>query len=78
MNRTRFITFSRVATAGLAALVCLMMFAEPTLAQDTDLRPPTPTATEDPPLLRTYFVLALLGALVVGANAIPSRRGHQD
>ncbi len=59
-------------------MLCLMVCVDPALAQDTGIRPPTPNATEDPPLLRTYLVLVLLGALVVGANAIPSRRGHQD
>lgn len=44
----------------------------------TTVRPPAPTKQDDPPLLRSYFLLAALVAAAIGANCIPSKRGHQD
>lgn len=44
----------------------------------TTVRPPSPSKQDDPPTLRSYFLLAVLIAAAVGANCIPSKRGHQD
>ncbi|MCW5768441.1 MAG: hypothetical protein KIT19_07135 [Phycisphaeraceae bacterium] len=44
----------------------------------TTVRPPSPAKQDDPPTIRSYFLLALLVAAAVGANCIPSKRGHQD
>lgn len=41
-------------------------------------RPPTPSTAEKPPTLRNYLLLVLITAGVIGVNAIPSKRGHQD
>lgn len=63
----------------LGMVFVLVALAGPAHAQSGDgLRPPVPSGTEEPPILRTYLVMLLLGAAVVGANAIPPRRGHQD
>jgi len=51
------------------------------IAQDEQTGPPPPPelkSAENPPLLINYGVLFALIALAVGANAIPSKRGHQD
>lgn len=68
---------------GLVAAAMLMSWAAGASAQavpsaNQSLRPPSVNQTDDPPTIRMYLVAALLGALVVGANMIPSKRGHQD
>ena len=40
-------------------------------------RPPTPSQTDKPPLF-TYLMVIVVGAIVIGGNLIPSKRGHQD
>ncbi|MEO1534167.1 MAG: hypothetical protein AAFS11_01210 [Planctomycetota bacterium] len=62
---------------GAAALTALPAGDAGAQAQQS-LKPPSVNQTEDPPTIRMYLVTALLGALVVGANLIPSKRGHQD
>ena len=48
-------------------------------AQPTILRPPTSGAnTDEPPKFRMYFAVLVIGVLMLGANGIPSKRGHQD
>ncbi|MEY3231537.1 MAG: hypothetical protein RL689_1626 [Planctomycetota bacterium] len=40
--------------------------------------PPTPGKPDEPPLVMNYFVMLVILGLVIGANLIPSKRGHQD
>ncbi len=40
--------------------------------------PPTPGKPDEPPLVMNYFVMLIILAVVIGANLIPSKRGHQD
>lgn len=40
--------------------------------------PPSPKRSEDPPVLWNYLFAVILGAGVVAATMIPSKRGHQD
>lgn len=48
-------------------------------AQPTILRPPTSGGTTaEPPKFRMYFTVFLILVLMLGANGIPSKRGHQD
>ena len=42
------------------------------------LRPPSSTTTAKPPKYRMYLTVIVIGGLLIGANAIPSKRGHQD
>jgi len=45
----------------------------------TLLRPPSSNnTTSKPPKYRMYLTVLLIGGLMLGANAIPSKRGHQD
>lgn len=44
----------------------------------TILRPPSSGSTDQPPKFRMYFTVLVIGVLMLGANAIPSKRGHQD
>lgn len=43
------------------------------------LRPPSSGGkTDEPPKYRMYLTVIVIGGLMLGANAIPSKRGHQD
>jgi hypothetical protein len=44
----------------------------------TPIRPPTVTNNDKPPIVGMYFTMVVILVLVVGANLIPSKRGHQD
>ena len=68
----------RRALMALTGLGALALSHAAALAQSGGLRPPEPEAIEDAPILLTYFAILVMGALIVGANAIPSKRGHQD
>lgn len=73
-----------VAAAVLACgMACVASVAEaqpgrPAPVDLTEVRPPTPGKQDVPPTLRSYMLLGLLVAAAVGANTIPSKRGHQD
>ena len=48
-------------------------------APATIIRPPTSGGTTaEPPRFRMYFTVLVIGALMLGANGIPTKRGHQD
>ncbi|MFI4872381.1 MAG: hypothetical protein ACIARQ_11260 [Phycisphaerales bacterium JB061] len=48
-------------------------------AAPTILRPPTSGGTTDePPKFRMYFTVFVILILMLVANGIPSKRGHQD
>lgn len=47
------------------------------LAQ-TGAVPPRPGKADDPPVVTTYGIMILLVAAIIGANLIPTKRGHQD
>ena len=72
--------------ASLLALTVLVSPAAVTMAmaQDTPApaappKPPAPGREDDTrPLLTSYFLLILVLACVLGANALPSKRTHQD
>ncbi|PHQ81276.1 MAG: hypothetical protein COB69_04530 [Phycisphaera sp.] len=46
--------------------------------QPTTLRPPSSSDTAKPPKFRMYFTVLVIGLLMLGANGIPTKRGHQD
>jgi hypothetical protein len=48
------------------------------MAQVTGPRPPTSRKADTPPWLMLYLTAAIIVTAVVGANLIPSKRGHQD
>jgi hypothetical protein len=68
------------ALAGAMSLTVLT--AAPAAAQDQpaapQLQPPTPTKPDKPPSVMNYLTMIIIIAAVVGANMIPSKRGHQD
>ena len=69
---------------GAAAVLTLnagMASAQPGRPEPIDLtevRPPAPPKQDTPPIVMSYLLLAILVAAAVGANTIPSKRGHQD
>jgi len=65
----------------LASLVGMLVLAGAAQAQIPAPTGPTLPQAKDvgkPPMIRTFFVLLILVGLGVGANAMPSKRGHQD
>jgi hypothetical protein len=40
--------------------------------------PPTPGKPDEPPVVMNILTMVIIIAAVVGANLIPSKRGHQD
>lgn len=77
------------AARGLVAGVVLAatMISTPTMAQQAEgrrpaaeqkINPPTPKRADTPPILWSYFSLLVILGVVVTANLIPSKRGHQD
>lgn len=42
------------------------------------ITPPQPSKEEDPSFVAQAFVLLVIAAAAIGANMIPSKRGHQD
>lgn len=67
--------FGLALAAGL-----LLLSAAGAVAQDQPQgpRPPVPTKEDKPPIIMNYLTMVVLGAIAVGANLIPSKRGHQD
>lgn len=63
-----------VALSGSTAL------AQPAQQPTGPVAPVLPQAKDvgKPPTIRTFIVALLLVGLAIGANAIPSKRGHQD
>ncbi|MFM9996145.1 MAG: hypothetical protein ACKVU4_10125 [Phycisphaerales bacterium] len=76
----------------LAGIAAAMSLAAPAPAQLTrpqaptgpgsgnaiNVAPPRPGTPDRPPTLWLIGVSAVLGAVIVGAALIPSKRGHQD
>ncbi len=63
------------ASGALALLITPLV----TLAQDTGAPvPPTPSKPDDPPALTSFLLMLVIAALIVGANAVATKRGHQD
>jgi len=69
-----------IATAALACAA----FAAPAPAQDGStpppavLSPPTPGKPDEPPVVMNYLTMLIILSAAIGANMIPSKRGHQD
>ena len=65
-------------TARFASLGALALSAGSALAQNGDLRPPTPGDLAGAPTVLTIIATVLLAGLVMLAAFFPSKRGHQD
>lgn len=73
-------------TRALLAMALAMPLAVPAgaLAQPPApdaAKPPSPPPLgkpDEPPVVMNYFVMLLILGVVIGANLIPSKRGHQD
>ncbi len=68
---------------GAVSAISALAFVAPVRAQDggqpaPTLAPPTPGKPDNPPVVMNYLTMLLIIASVVGANLIPSKRGHQD
>jgi hypothetical protein len=47
-------------------------------AAEQKISPPTPKRADTAPILWSYFSILVILGVVVTANLIPSKRGHQD
>lgn len=75
----RTVTRRRILVgAVLLALSAGLTSAQAPQPAPTAIRPPTVTGSDKPPIVGMYFTMVVILALVVGANLIPSKRGHQD
>lgn len=71
---SRFVRF-----AGVALVAGLSLGLSPSAAaQDTSLKPPAPTKEDTPPFIMPMLLTLLIAGGCIGANLIPSKRGHQD
>ncbi len=75
----RVFTFAGRSALVAALLGAVLVCSEPAMAQTaTGPTPPTPNREDTPPTKRSFLLALLIAAACVGANAIPSKRGHQD
>ena len=68
-------------SARLAVLGTGLAATAATAMQDstfTQQRPPVPSTTPEPPIILTFGIIVVLVAIGLGAQAMPSKRGHQD
>lgn len=68
-------------TLGAAVAIASPLSAQPQTQTTAPaiLRPPSSGGnTDKPPKYRMYLTVLVIGVLMLGANAIPSKRGHQD
>jgi hypothetical protein len=76
---------TRTVAALAAAATLLTLAASPATAQrgrdddgPVELNPPQPDRDPTAPTFLTMGSLIILGAAVIGAGLMPSKRGHQD
>lgn len=80
----RGISFGRLVAPvviGASLLVSVPTAAQPANQNQPPaiLRPPSSGGnTDTPPKYRMFLTVIVIGGLMLGANAIPSKRGHQD
>lgn len=76
------------STCTWCAAVAALAISVPALAQFTgsgssskgtiNVTPPKPAQADSPPMFMTYVSVLAIAAAVIGANLMPSKRGHQD
>jgi hypothetical protein len=77
---TRITSSMRMAIAIALVFACTLMAPSAAHARQdlTGQRPPTPSRTGEPPIILTFLLIGVLVAIGIGAQALPSKRGHQD
>ncbi len=70
MNHTRL--------ARTAVLTAFALLSVPALAQQDQLEVVEVREVDKPPIIMGLLTMGALGLMALGANAIPSKRGHQD
>ncbi len=81
----RVMQLQRIALFSLGVVMCVVVaMPSAAIAQSGApapapvVRPPAPSKEEDPSYVMQLLVLVGIGAAAIGANLIPSKRGHQD
>lgn len=81
MRKTRLAIPALMLTLALGGSVAFIADAQPRRPEAVDLttmRPPLPQKQDKPPFIMPWLLITALVAAAVGANMIPSKRGHQD
>jgi hypothetical protein len=80
ISTTRRILMSSLPAAlvGICTLVGTATEVRAQPQQQEQIRMPSPSKEEDPSFLAQIFVLLVIAGAAIGANVIPSKRGHQD
>jgi hypothetical protein len=72
-----FVAAACLAVAGVAS----SSLAQPAPDPNAPPKPPAPPTLgkpDEPPTVMSFLVMVLIIGAVMGANLIPSKRGHQD
>lgn len=64
--------------ARTAVLIAMTLLGVPALAQQDQREVVEVRDVDPPPVIMGLLTMAALGLMALGANAIPSKRGHQD
>ncbi len=73
----RSVMLGAIACGIVVAGTALPVQAQPAAPKEA-IRPPRANKADDPNLIINVIGLLIIGAAVLGASVIPSRRGHQD
>jgi hypothetical protein len=68
----------RTLAGRMAWMGMVLMNAAVAAAQVPAPSPPTPSKPDEPPVIMTLIVIAVIAGLVLFASLMPAKRGHQD
>lgn len=78
MPSTRSLRFLAAVAIAMGSCCAFPAAAQDGAAPPAQLAPPVPGKPDEPPVIMNYLTMLIILAAAVGANMIPSKRGHQD
>lgn len=78
LSRTVLVLFGAAASVLSVAPASAQFTGQPGSGKEVVVTAPSPGKLDEPPIIIPYAILLLLAAAAIGANLIPSKRGHQD
>lgn len=78
LNAALLATALAMPLAATADAMAQPSSTNPAGKSDAPPAPPPLGKPDEPPVVMNYFVMLVILAVVIGANLIPSKRGHQD